>query len=261
MTMSTLLSYGAGILAVLAAAQAVNAQNNSLYQQAARPQSNSLFLQAGQAQQTTPPDKPQTWPTASVPIVYGMAGHENRSLQSTSLFAVQLPAPRVFKVHDTVTVVIREQRQYKHDADLETKKDFDIAAKMTDWFRIHDKKWQQQTFPNGKPQIGGTYSQNLKDSGQTQRSDELLTRMTVEIIDIKPNNTLVLKGQKLIKTDEEEQRMLLTGICRAEDVGPDNTILSTQINDLVVDAQSKGAVKDATRRGWLGKLLDKGKAF
>jgi flagellar L-ring protein precursor FlgH len=85
--------------------------------------------------------------------------------------------------------------------------------------------------------------------------------MTVEIIDIKPNNTLVLKGQKLIKTDEEEQRMLLTGICRAEDVGPDNTILSTQINDLVVDAQSKGAVKDATQRGWLGKLLDKGKAF
>lgn len=248
-------------LALLAAAQVAFAQSNSLYQQAGETPSNSLFLQAGAIQQATPPAKPQTWPTASVPIVYGMAGHENRSLQATSLFAVQLPAPRVFKVHDTVTVIIREQRQYKHDADLETKKDFNLAAKINEWFRIHDHKWRQQQFPNGKPQISGTYTQNLKDSGQTQRSDELITRMTVEIIDIKPNGTLVLSGRKIIKTDEEEQHMLLTGICRAEDVGPDNTILSTQISDLVVDAQSKGAVKDATKRGWLGKILDKTKAF
>ena len=251
-----------GGLMVLAAAQTARAQSNSLYQQGSQGQSNSLFLQASQAQQAIPPAKPQTWPTASVPITYGMAGHENRSLQANSLFAVQLPSPRVFKVHDTVTVVIREQRQYKHDADLETKKNFDLGAKLNQWFRIKgNKHWEQQPFPNGKPEIAGAYTQNLKDSGQTQRSDELITRMTVEIVDIKPNGTLALKGQKLIKTDEEEQRMLLTGVCRAEDVGPDNTILSTQINDLVVDAQSKGAVKDATQRGWLGKLLEKGKAF
>lgn len=224
--------------------------------------SNSLFLQAGQAQQAAVPGKPPVWPAAEVPITYGMAGHENGSLQSTSLIAVHLPSPRVFKVHDLVTVVINEQRQYKHDADLQTKKDFDVDAKVNQWFRIkQNKHWEQQPFPNGNPEVGGTYGQHLKDTGETQRTDQLTTRIAVEVVDIKPNGTLTLKGHKTIKTDEEEQDLTLTGTCRASDVGADNTILSTQVHDLLVDAQSKGAVKDATQRGWLGKLLDKGKAF
>jgi flagellar L-ring protein precursor FlgH len=224
-------------------------------------QSNSLFIQASQAPQVAAPQQDQAWPSASVPIRYGMQGHDNPALQANSLFAVQLPAPRVFKVHDLVTIVINEQRQYKHDADLETKKDFDIDAKLDEWFRIHDHSWYQQTFPNGKPQIKGSYAQNLKDSGNTQRTDQLTTRITVEIIDIKPNGTLTLKGRKTIKTDDEEQHLTLTGTCRAEDVGPDNTILSTKVHDLNIDAQSKGSVKDATQRGWLDKLLGKIKAF
>ncbi len=228
--------------------------------QEARGQSNSLFLQANQAQQSAPPSKAQNWPSASVPITYGMAGHDNPSLQANSLFAVQLPAPRVFKVHDLVTIVIREERKYKHDADLETKKKFDLGTKLNQWFRINDG-WQQQKFPKGKPEISGTFEQNLKDSGQTQRSDMLTTRMTVDIIDIKPNGTLVLKGTKVIKTDEEEQNLVLSGTCRAQDVGPDNTILSTQISDMSIDTQSKGAVKDATRRGWIPKLLDTARPY
>jgi flagellar L-ring protein precursor FlgH len=224
-------------------------------------QSNSLFVQANQAQQMAPPPQAQTWPAASVPIRYGMEGHDNPSLQANSLFAVQLPAPRIFKVHDLVTIVINEQRQYKHDADLETKKDFDIDAKLDQWFRIHDHSWYQQTFPNGNPEIKGTYTQNLKDSGDHQRTDQLTTRITVEISDIKPNGTLMLRGHKVIKTDDEEQNLTLTGTCRAEDVGPDNTILSTQVHDLNIDAQSKGAVRDATQRGWLDKLIARIKAF
>lgn len=224
-------------------------------------QTNSLFMAAGQAQQqlTTPPPQ-SSWPTASVPIIYGMSGQPNAGVQSTSLFAVQLPPPRIFKMHDLVTIVINEQKQYKHDADMESKKDYNLDAKLDQWFRIHDG-WQQQKFPKGNPEVGGKIASDLKNTGTSERTDMLTTRMTAEIIDVKPNGTLSLKGQKSIKTDEEEQTFVLTGTCRAEDVGPDNTILSTQIHDLNLSAQSKGAVKDATSRGWLQRILDKGKPF
>ncbi len=229
--------------------------------QTARAQSNSLFLSTGQAQQAAPTPRPEAWPTASVPIGYGIGGEPNKGLAATSLFAVELPPPRVFKVHDLVTIVIREQKKYKHDAELDTDKEFSIKAKLEQWFRIHDHKWKQQTFPDGKPEIDFKYKHELGNGGGTAREDELITRITVEITDIKPNGTLVLQGRKFIATDEEEQMLTLTGTCRAEDVGPSNTILSTQIHDMVIDTQHKGAVRDASRRGWIPRLLDAVKPF
>lgn len=225
-------------------------------------QSNSLFLQAGQAQQQAQPaPRHEPWPTASVPLQYGVVRQENAALQAHSFTAVELPPPRVFRVHDLVTVIIREQKKYKSDAELESDKKWDIGATLNQWFRITDGKWHQQQFPNGKPQVDANVTGKLSGSGTTEREDELITRITVEIADIKPNGTLVLKGHKTIKTDEEEQDLLLTGVCRSEDVGPDNTILSTQVHDLRIDSQHKGAVRDASRRGWIPKLLDKVRPF
>jgi flagellar L-ring protein precursor FlgH len=136
-----------------------------------------------------------------------------------------------------------------------------MDAKLNQWFRIHKGSWQQQQFPKGNPEVAGTYQQNLKNTGDVERTDQLTERAEVEIIDIKPNGTLTLKGHKTVKTDDDDQNMTLTGTCRAEDVGADNTILSTQVNDLVIDAQNKGTAKESTERGWIPKLLDKLKPF
>ncbi|MGH7176477.1 MAG: flagellar basal body L-ring protein FlgH, partial [Tepidisphaeraceae bacterium] len=54
----------------------------------------------------------------------------------------------------------------------------------------------------------------------------------------------------------EVQQFILTGICRAEDIDPDNTILSTQLFDLELSKSNTGAVRDTTKRGWVPRLLD-----
>ena len=74
---------------------------------------------------------------------------------------------------------------------------------------------------------------------------------------MKPNGTLVLQARKTIKTDEEEQQFILSGLCRAEDVSTDNTISSMQIFDLELQKNHKGDMKKAvTRDGWAEKLMD-----
>jgi flagellar L-ring protein precursor FlgH len=73
---------------------------------------------------------------------------------------------------------------------------------------------------------------------------------------VKPNGTLVLQGRKSIVTDDEVQKFLITGTCRAEDVTADNTVLSTQLKDFDLRKTHKGNVRNATRKGWAGKLLD-----
>ena len=79
---------------------------------------------------------------------------------------------------------------------------------------------------------------------------------TREVVDVKPNGTLVIQARKTIKADDEEQQFVLTGTCRVEDVVADNTVLSTQMYDLRVEKNTKGAVRGATKRSWLGEILD-----
>jgi flagellar basal body L-ring protein FlgH len=55
--------------------------------------------------------------------------------------------------------------------------------------------------------------------------------------------------------------MTLTGVCRSEDVTPDNSIMSSQIYNLVLNDHSRGAIKDATTRGWVPRVLDFIKPF
>jgi flagellar L-ring protein precursor FlgH len=81
-------------------------------------------------------------------------------------------------------------------------------------------------------------------------------RITAEVLDVKPNGTLVLKGRKDIQVADEFQRFVVSGVCRAEDVTADNTVLSTQLKDFDLRKTQKGSVRNATKRGWATKLLD-----
>src|SRR5262249_17655776 len=113
-----------------------------------------------------------------------------------------------------------------------------------------------QTFPNGTPGAVFNWDDKYQGTGKNERKDSLLTRITAEIIDIKPNGTLVLQARKRIKADGDELTGRLTGVCRSEDVLADNTVISTQLADLQIDSVSDGDTRDVSKRGWLKKILD-----
>ena len=100
---------------------------------------------------------------------------------------------------------------------------------------------------------GDTVTWEGRHFGVRQR---LTARITAEIVDVKPNGTMVLQARKRIKTDEEVEQFVLTGICRADDIIADNTILSTQLYDKAVNKTHTGAVRDTTKRGFVPRLLD-----
>jgi len=114
----------------------------------------------------------------------------------------------------------------------------------------------KNTIGASPPEIKMSGSRNFKGEATVDRTDSLIARITAEVVDVKPNGTLVLQARKRIKTDEEVQQFVLTGICRAEDISADNTLLSTQMYDLELNKSHTGAVRDTTKRGWVPKLLD-----
>jgi len=179
-------------------------------------------------------------------------------LKDVSFYAVPVPEPKVIRKHDLVTIIIREDSSFSSDAKTESKRTSTIDAALTDWIKLNIKNFEIEGGGIGPvaPSIKGNFNRDFKGEGTVDRSDKFSARITAEVLDVKPNGTLVLQARKRIKTDEEEQIFTLTGTCRAEDITADNTILSTALHDQELVKNHKGIVRNASRKGWGGKLLD-----
>ena len=179
-------------------------------------------------------------------------------LSDVSFFAVRDPEPHTLKKHDLVTIVIREESAITSQSNKEFKKEADLTAKLDQFVKLDLKKLAISGLnPSSSPadiDINGI--REFKGNGEMDRTDSMTARITAEVLDVKPNGTLVLQARKTIRTDEEEQQFILSGICRVDDVSADNTVLSTQIFDLDLQKNHKGDVKGAIKRGWLPQLMD-----
>lgn len=181
----------------------------------------------------------------------------NPILLAHSLIAVEPPKPQLIEVNDLVTIIIRETKLAVSDSNLRQDKQWKVNSELAKWFRLDpEDRLIPQTFPNGTPGVEFKLQDQYQGRGRVDRRDELTTRITARVIDVKPNGNLVLEAKKTIKQDEDEQVYTLTGMCRTDDLTPQNTVLSTQIAELHVDVQHAGAARDAARRGWLKRLTD-----
>ncbi len=177
-------------------------------------------------------------------------------LEKKGLAAVKVIPPRTFKVHDLITIIIREQRKFESDGELEVKKKFDIKSQLDAIFKPIDGGLGLATFSRGKPNVNLKFNTKLKHEADKDREDRFTTRITGEVIDVKPNGNLVIQAKARMAFDNEVTIVTLTGVARSTDVTADNSILSTQLSDKIIDVQNTGAVRDGSRRGWITRLLD-----
>lgn len=200
-------------------------------------------------------------PLPAIRPVSDRVGEGGVTFTNASLFAVKPLPKRVYKVHDLITVIVRQKSTYKHKGKTDLERDIAVEAELRNWIRFKSRRLIPASMPEGTPKIDFKLNRKFEGDGEKQRSDEVVSRITCKIIDVKPNGNLVIEGKDRVTTDGETQKLTIRGTCRSEDVNADNTILSTQIADLVVDRDSGGAVRDAMRRGWLYKLWDKIRPF
>ncbi|HEX4123297.1 MAG TPA: flagellar basal body L-ring protein FlgH [Tepidisphaeraceae bacterium] len=173
-------------------------------------------------------------------------------------FAVPAPTPKTLKKHDLVTIVIREQSDYTATGDNNFDKKAELQAKLDQFVQLDLKKFAIRGFPQSQnpADIDVSGERTFNGTGQVDRTDSMNARIEAEIVDVKPNGTLVLQARKKIKQDSEEQEFILSGICRVEDVTADNTVLSSQLFDLDLQKNQKGDIRQATKRGLIPKILD-----
>ncbi len=234
---------------------------------------NSLFggrvkAPSSAAQLAAPSSQPASAAAATAPEYAGpaarpaaadarLATRPNAHLLRVSPLAVAAPEPEKIAVNELVTIVVSESKTATTDSKLESKKDWTLDSALKKWIRLSDENGiVPAKLEQGNPAVSFDYSNDYKGDGKYNRKDSLTTRITATVIDVKPNGNLVLAATKKIEIDEEGYTITLTGVCRGKDVGPQNTILSTQIAEPEIIVKHCGAVRDATRRGWLMRGLD-----
>ncbi len=190
------------------------------------------------------------------------ASPATRSIENVSLIAIPRTPPRKFKPHDLVTIIVKQKKSYESEAKLDTERKWDLDGKLSEWFRFYpNHRLGSDKLSNGEPGFKFKFKNKYENDGQNEREDKFETRIQAIVVDVKPNGNLVLEAHQQETHDEEIIDLTLTGTCRSEDVTPANTILSTQIAEMVLAEKNTGAMRDIATRGWVPRLLDWAKPF
>src|SRR3989337_2150299 len=153
-------------------------------------------------------------------------------------------------VGDIVTVRIVESSKGNKNASTKTEKDSSLSTSISAFFGMPSDKLSQAS-------VGAETSEKHDGSGSTSRSSELTAVITARVIDVMPNGNLVIDGRREVVVNNETQLLYVTGIVRPEDIGPNNTVLSSYIADAKITYTGTGVVSDKQRVGWFVRLLDK----
>jgi len=179
-------------------------------------------------------------------------------LQGWSMVAVLPPEPRTFQKHDLVTIIIDENTLQSAEQTLETEKSWDTDAGVNALVDIQSllELQLEQGDINGLELYDIIANSNFDAEGEYERKDRFQGRITAEVVDVKPNATLVLEARTTIDKDGEVISMVASGVCRAEDITEQNTVLSTQLANKMLVTRQEGEVRKAARKGWITRAFE-----
>jgi flagellar L-ring protein precursor FlgH len=101
--------------------------------------------------------------------------------------------------------------------------------------------------------MGG--GQQFKGKGDASQPNALSGEVSVTIAEVYPNGTMLVKGEKLLTLNRGDERVQISGIVRAIDIGPDNRILSTRVANAHIRYVGKGEIARASKQGWLQRFF------
>jgi flagellar L-ring protein precursor FlgH len=182
----------------------------------------------------------------------------NPALRGFSLFAVTPPPPRTYQKNDLIEIIINESSNQKSEQTLDTKKDYSTAAELTRFPSMRHLLEAQLRDGDTTPIAGVDLSSNnkFKGDGEYERKDRFTARIAAVVIEVKPNGTLLLEAKKQVTTNKEETTLVLSGLCRPDDISTQNTIQSSQLANLALTVKNEGDVKKTASKGLIPQVFD-----
>ena len=161
---------------------------------------------------------------------------------------------RAREVNDLLTVRVVENVVGTGSADSSLNKSSSLAAALPSFFGL------EGYLPGALDPtnlVAGASASDFTGGGTTTRAGTLRAVVTARVAEVLPNGTLVLQGIREVEVNGDRQVMVLTGLVRPQDVGPNNVVLSPSIGQFRIRYFGTGLIKDTLKPGWLTRILNK----
>jgi len=158
---------------------------------------------------------------------------------------------KAHQVGDIITVQLEENTQGNNSASTQASRESSNEAGVSAFLG------QADAIPGDTPEtaIGTETSNDLDGSGETSRSANLTGNMTAVVVDVFPNGNMRIKGRRAVTINHEVQNMVMSGIIRPQDIGPSNSITSSQVANARIEYAGNGVVARQQDEGWMTKVL------
>jgi len=163
---------------------------------------------------------------------------------------------KAHRVGDIVTINIVESSAASKEAKTQLDRDNEVKGGITSLLGYETEIPTNGRSISPSALLGAKYESGFKGSGKTSRKETMTAQISARIIQVLPNGNLVIRGSREITVNNEKQIIIIQGAIRAEDVSPDNTILSSYIADAKIDYIGRGDISRKQRPGWLARLID-----
>ncbi len=163
-------------------------------------------------------------------------------------------------LNDLVTIKIVESASASKKAETAAGRDSSLDAGIDTLIGMPLNFNLNNFFGRGNtitPKVKGSMKDDFSGKGATTREGSFIASITAKVVDVLPNGNFVIESRKEITVNKEKQILVLRGIIRPDDIGSDNTILSTYVADAQMFFTGDGVIQDKQSPGWLVRIMDK----
>ena len=161
---------------------------------------------------------------------------------------------RANRLGDLVTVLVDESSSTDRKAETNTKKESNNNLNLANFFgNTHFLAGRSGN--KGRFEFSGENEQKMS-SGNITRQDTVVAKIPARVVKILENGLLVVEGRRAVVVNDETQTLAFSGVVRPDDIGPENTVRSTQVADAEITIVGKGVLAEKQRPGILQRIFD-----
>jgi flagellar L-ring protein precursor FlgH len=159
-------------------------------------------------------------------------------------------------IGDILSIVVQESSTATKDNSTKTSKKSSVDASIASLF-YSPATSTLLTKGGSLPALKFDATTGFDGGGKINNSERIIARIAVTVVDVLPNQNLVVEGRRTTSFAGETQEAVLRGVVRPADIAPNNTVFSFNVADASIKFVSKGTVTDSQRKGWFTRLWEK----